>query len=68
MNFSYSDSKTAQAIILCESEGKLRFKHLKFYLTEGIIPPESMIVISLTIQSMNKNHYSDQLVAGTIDF
>lgn len=67
MNFSYSDSKTV-TLRLCESEGKLRFKHLKFYLTEGVIPPESMIVISLTIQIMNKNHYSDKLVAGTIDF
>ena len=49
MNFSYSDSKTAQAIILWEPEGKLSFKHLEIYLTKGLIPPESVIVISLTI-------------------
>ena len=49
MNFSYSDCNTAQAINLWEPEGKVSSKHLEMYLTKGIILPESVIVISLTI-------------------
>lgn len=42
-------------INLAEPETKLFFKHLEIYLTKGIIPPESMIVISLIIQSINES-------------
>ena len=66
-NFFHSDYDTTSAINLWEPERKLFFKHLEIYLTKRVIPPERVIVISLIIQSMNKNHYHDKLVARVID-
>lgn len=34
---------------------------------KGVMPPAHLIVISLIIQRMNKNHYHDKSVAGVID-
>ena len=57
-----------QAISLWEPEGRLSFKYLEIDLIKGVIPAESVIVISLIIQGIYNNQYNDKLVAGTIDF